>query len=124
MFIACCAADIAVRLLSGEDEQALRLCRVWTAEVGLSREDASAEAALAWATMGRCQLWMCKVDEVVKLPGQCLHAAAAQIVAVATKARQCKSRGNIQFQAGEFGAAEQSYSDGMSIRLQHYVCHM
>eukprot|EP01048_Picozoa_sp_COSAG05_P021287 COSAG05_NODE_3872_length_1796_cov_4.811082_1_plen_189_part_00 len=102
----------------------MRLCRVWTAEVGLGREDLSEEAALAWATMGRCQLWLCKVDEVVKLPTLCPHIAGSDIVIVATKARDFKSRGNVQFQAGEFGAAERSYSDGiremLSLRFRCY----
>lgn len=59
-------------------------------------------------------MWMCNVDDVAKLPTQSPYVAdSAAIVQLATAARECKSRGNVQFQAGDFSAAELSYSDGM-----------
>lgn len=71
------------------------------------------EAALAWTTLGRCHLWMCNVDDVVKLATQNTHiTAATTVIRLATTARECKSRGNAQFQAGDYCAAEKSYSDG------------
>ena len=101
-----CTADVGAKLLCGKDAEALRLCRMWIAEE-------TDEPELAWTTLGRCHLWMCNVDDVAKLPTQSPHVAGtAAVVTVATAARECKSRGNVEFQAGDFGAAERSYSDG------------
>ena len=97
---------MGAKLLCGKDAEALRLCRMWIAEE-------TDEPELAWTTLGRCHLWMCNVDDVAKLPTQSPHVAGtAAVVTVATAARECKSRGNVEFQAGDFGAAERSYSDG------------
>ena len=104
----CNAVKVGAKLLCGRDAEALHESRMWIAEK-------SADGAeLAWTTLGRCHLWMCNVDDVAKLPMQNTHVtAAATVVRLATTARECKSRGNAQFQAGDYSAAEKSYSDGM-----------
>jgi hypothetical protein len=85
-------------------------------------EEPADGAELAWTTLGRCHLWMCNVDDVAKLPAQSTYVAASvPVVQLATTARECKSRGNVLFQAGDFSAAELSYSDGMQAAF-HYPC--
>jgi hypothetical protein len=105
-FVQQTAVKVGAKLLCGRDSEALHESRMWIAE-----KPADA-AELAWTTLGRCHLWMCNVDDVAKLPMQGDITAAATVVRLATTARECKSRGNAQFQAGDYVAAEKSYSDG------------
>ena len=113
----CRAADVGAKLLCGREAEALQLCKMWIAE------EPADGAELAWTTLGRCHLWMCNVDDVAKLPTQSPYvAASAAVVQLATTARECKSRGNVQFQAGDFSAAELSYSDGMLPCLRSLPC--
>lgn len=112
----CCfvAVKVGAKLLCGRDAEALHESRMWIAEKPADG------AELAWTTLGRCHLWMCNVDDVAKLPMQNTHVtAAATVVRLATIARECKSRGNAQFQAGDYSAAEKSYSDGTPRAATH-----
>jgi tetratricopeptide (TPR) repeat protein len=115
------AVDVGARLLCGQHEQALFMCQSWTSELSSGARQSSSSAAdedieLAWTAIGRCHLFMCKVDDVAKLPSRTPCAAGLPVVELAREARECKSRGNVQFQAGQFSAAEASYSDGASHR--------
>lgn len=87
-------------------------------------DDADQEDAReAYIALARCQLWMCRIEDLVKLPSQWPQAKHLAAVKLAMEARDFKSKGNVRFQAGDFSVAEEAYSKGTVVMFHAPLIH-